>query len=288
MTAQQILDWGFYGGLFVLGACLGSFLYVIACRLPALLEHGWRAQCRQMLGDACHLPVTAVPPGLVFPFSFCPGCRTRLKFQHKLPIIGYHLTRMRCAQCQMKIPLIYPIGEWIAALGCVALGVMLGPGWLLAAAIVLFSALFTLTLIDLETQLLPDSITLPLLWAGLLFNTGSGFTPTESAIYGAALGYVGPWFIASLNERLTGRQGMGPGDFKLLAAVGAWLGWQDLILVMLLAAMGGCLAGILMAYRRGVPLRDLPLPFGPWIAIATLCTVLFGEMLITAYLNEII
>ena len=277
----------FYIGLFVAGACLGSFLNLVAWRLPAILEYGWQNQCRDFLGDACPLPELPKPPGLAYPQSHCPGCKTPLELWQNLPLIGFYLVDGRCVHCHMKIPPVYVISEWVIAFGCVALGVLFGPGWLLIAAVGLFCALFTLTVIDLKCQLLPDAITIPLLWAGLLINAIGGFTSLESAVYGAALGYTGPWLVTRLHYHLTGRQGMGYGDFKLLAAIGAWLGWQTLILVLMLATFSGSIAALCIAIWRRVPLRDLPLPFGPFIAAAALFALAFGDLLINVYLSRL-
>ena len=275
----------FYAALFVLGACMGSFLHLVAERLPVMLEHGWRAQCRALLGDQGIAP-EAEPPGLIAPPSHCPACKTKLKFWQNLPLIGYHLTRGRCPVCRMKIPLSYPLSEWAVALGFCGLGALFGWGGLLAAAMVLFSALVVLTLIDLKCHLLPDIITLPLLWIGLFLNTQGTFATPESAIYGAVLGYAGPWCVMTVHHLITKRQGMGHGDFKLLAAVGAWLGWQALILVVLLASLGGCIVALGIALGRGIAVRDMPLPFGPCIAAATLVALVFGDTLIGAYLDQ--
>ena len=275
----------FYAALFIFGACMGSFLHLVAWRLPGMLEHDWRAQCRALLGDE-RIPPEDKPPGLISPPSHCPACKTKLKFWQNLPLIGYPLTRGRCPVCRMKIPLSFLLGEWATALGFVGLGVLFGWSGELAAALVLFNALVVLTLIDLKHHLLPDAITLPLLWAGLLINTQGTFTTPDSAIYGAVLGYAGPWLVMTVHHLVTRRQGMGHGDFKLLAAVGAYLGWQALILVVLLASLGGCIAAVAIALGRGIPVRDMPLPFGPCIAAATLFALVFGDALIGVYLDQ--
>jgi len=230
------------------GLLLGSFLNVVIHRLPRMLEHG-----------------DAVGFNLAWPQSHCPRCRCPLRWWHTLPLLGYMLLRGRCAHCNQPISWRYPLVEGAMALCCLLFTWQSLPPAILIGTIVLSAALLALSLIDLETGLLPDSLTLTLLWAGLLFNLQQSLTPLPHAVLGAVVGYLFPWLVYWVYRLLTGREGLGYGDMKLLAALGAWLGWMPLAQVLLLSSLTGLLAGgILMLYGRLA--RHDPMPFGPFLA----------------------
>lgn len=280
--AQHPLWW--FGLLLVFGLVVGSFLNVVILRLPRILEQQWRADCESLLAGAeAPAPAADTPAfSLAYPPSHCPRCAAPIRPWHNIPLLSYLLLRGRCASCEGPISARYPVVE--AATGAVTLatGLVLGPTVLAAGGIVLCWALIALTAIDIEHQLLPDDITLPLLWAGLLFNLGPGDVAIADAVLGAAAGYLLLWSIYWLFRLLTGKEGMGYGDFKLLAALGAWLGWQALPLVILLSSLVGAVVGMagILLLKRG---RDVPIPFGPYLAAAGWLALLWGEPLVAAW-----
>jgi leader peptidase (prepilin peptidase)/N-methyltransferase len=278
----------------VLGLLVGSFLNVVIHRLPRMLEREWQAQARDVLAD----DAPAVPPGaeapynLVVPRSACPACNTQITALQNIPLVSWLVLRGRCAQCRAPISVRYPLVELLTGVLSAAVAWKFGFGWPAAGALAVSWALVALAGIDLDTQLLPDVITLPLLWAGLLASlawspmVGSAslpVPPTES-ILGAALGYLSLWSIYHLFRLVTGKEGMGHGDFKLLAALGAWLGWHMLLPIVLGSAGVGALVGIglIVAGRRG---RNVPLPFGPFLAAAGWVVMMWGNEWVAAYLH---
>ncbi|WP_251978992.1 prepilin peptidase [Salinicola avicenniae] len=264
---------------FVLGAVLGSFLNVVIVRLPVMLMRRWRTEAQEALA----LEPDSMPTyNLATPRSHCPGCGHFIAWHDNLPVIGWLKRRGRCAACGTRISIQYPMIELIAA--TLALAIVAGHGvswaslWLLGACL----ALLALAVIDWRTQLLPDAITLPLLWAGLLYQWLFAPWQLEGAVLGAVSGYLSLWLVYWLFKFATGKEGMGYGDFKLMAALGAWLGWQALPLLLLLSAGVGALVGMtLIATRRQQ--RDQPLPFGPFIALAGWIALLVGEPLLHGY-----
>jgi len=264
----------------LLGLLVGSFLNVVALRLPPWLAHRWRAQCREYLeaGETREEP----PPGIVSPPSHCPGCGHRLRPWENVPLLSYLLLRGRCRACGMAISWRYPLVEAVTGALTAVVGWHFGVGWESVAAWVFLWFLIPLTLIDLDHQLLPDALTLPLLWAGLLWSVAGGFTDPASAILGAAGGYLVLWSVYQLFKLATGKEGMGYGDFKLLAALGAWLGWQSLPLIVLLSSLLGAVVGGLLILLRGRD-RQLPIPFGPFLAGAGWVAMLWGETLTRVY-----
>jgi len=256
----------------VLGLCVGSFLNVVVHRLPKMMEREWRAQCTELSG--------AEPPreeryNLVVPGSACPHCGKRIAALENIPLLSWLWLRGRCAGCGARISARYPIVE--LAGGVVAAYAAARYGATLAAlgAMLFCWSLVALAAIDLDTQMLPDDLTLPLLWAGLAFNTGATFAPLASAVTGAIAGYLALWSVYWAFKLITGKEGMGYGDFKLLAAIGAWLGWQMLPLVILLSSIVGAIVGVaLIAFARHG--RDKPIPFGPYLAAAGAITLLWG------------
>lgn len=268
----------------ILGLCIGSFLNVVIHRLPKMMERDWRLQCAE-LSDTPPSDADAAPFDLARPRSRCPDCGHLIRPWENLPLISYFLIlRGKCAGCGKPIPLRYPLVE--ALTGVLSAFAIWQYGATLAGlgALLMIWALVALTFIDFDTQLLPDSITLPLLWLGIAFNLAETFTPLESAVIGAMAGYLSLWSIYWLFKLLTGKEGMGYGDFKLLAALGAWLGWQMLPIIVLLSSVVGAVVGIslIVLARHG---RNVPIPFGPYLAAAGLIALFWGKTLGAAYLG---
>jgi len=274
----------------VLGLLVGSFLNVVILRLPKIMEQDWRQQCAELAAQpACGQPGTVRedaatrPLSLSHPPSTCPHCGHAIRAWENVPVLSYLLLRGRCAVCRQPISPRYPLIELATALLSLGVTLHFGVTWAALAALLFTWALIALAMIDLDTQLLPDAITLPLLWAGLIVNTGQFFVPLVDAVWGAVAGYLALWLVHHLFRLLTGKEGMGYGDFKLLAALGAWLGWQMLPLVILLSSLVGALVGIGLIVLRGHQ-RSNPIPFGPWLACAGWIAMLWGEALVRNYL----
>ncbi len=270
----------------VIGLLVGSFLNVVILRLPVMMERQWRAQCREMLdsGEQADQEEKAQPFNLLTPASHCPQCRHRLSPLENIPILSYLVLRGKCKHCAAAIPLRYPVTEALTALLSVAVAWRFGFTWECLAALALTWSLIALSIIDFDHQLLPDAITLPLLWLGLLLNVQGLFVPLEDAVIGAAAGYLSLWIIFQGFRLLTGKEGMGYGDFKLLAALGAWLGWQYLLLIVLLSSVVGAVIGVALIVARGRD-RSIPMPFGPYLAIAGWIALLWGEKITATYLT---
>ena len=264
-----------------LGLIVGSFLNVVILRLPKMMEQSWRQECSELLDQP---PPEEPHLTLCHPGSECPGCGTPIKPWQNIPVISWLALRGQCALCGMRISARYPFIELVTGLlsGLAAWQFGFGPEAL--SALVLIWVLIALTGIDMDTQLLPDSMTLPLLWLGLGINLFAVWTPLSSAVMGAMLGYGSLWSVYWVFKLVTGKEGMGYGDFKLLGALGAWFGWQAVPLIILLSSFVGAALGIgiLIARRQG---RDTPMPFGPYLAGAGLLTLFFGDTLITEYLQ---
>lgn len=263
------------------GLCLGSFLTVVIERLPKMMARQWRSEARAILElEPNHEPSLS----LALPGSHCPQCHHAIAWHDNIPLIGWLKRRGRCAHCHASISLLYPAIELTAAALAVTLihvhGMTLSSLMLTGAALTLLA----LAAIDLRTQLLPDALTLPLLWAGLAHKLLCAPEMLDSAVIGAMAGYGVLWTFAGLFRLITGREGMGHGDFKLLAALGAWLGWEMLPMTLVLAAGSGALVGILT--QALIPrLRGQPLPFGPWLAVAGWCGLVAGDTLMASYLS---
>ena len=283
----------FVAAAVVVGLLVGSFLNVVIYRLPKMMQRDWNEQAAILLEDAsledCAEGLRRandVPANfnLVVPRSACPKCGHQIHALQNVPVLSYLILRGKCANCRAPISVRYPVVE--AASGVVSgfIAWHFGFGLAALAALVFAWSLIALTMIDFDTQLLPDSITLPLLWLGLLLNIGGTFTPLSSAVIGAAAGYLALWSVYWIFKLVTGKEGMGFGDFKLLAAIGAWLGWQFLPLVILLSSMVGAVVGIslIVFFRRG---RHVPIPFGPSLAAAGLIAILWGNELNNVYLG---
>ncbi|WP_341676345.1 A24 family peptidase [Niveibacterium sp. SC-1] len=266
----------------VLGLCIGSFLNVVIHRLPKMLEQEWHAQAAELRGEPA-------PAGeaisLSKPRSRCPHCGTAIAAWQNVPLLSYVLLGGRCAHCKAKIPMRYPVVELLGGVTAAYSAWHFGFGWAAAGAMLFSWALLALTFIDLDTQLLPDRITLPLLWLGLLFNLSGQFVTLSEAVLGAIAGYLVLWSVYWLFKLTTGKEGMGYGDFKLLAAIGAWLGWTQLPFVILASSAIGAVVGILLIVfaRHG---RNVPIPFGPYLAGAGLVALFWGKALTQAYLGN--
>ncbi len=272
-----------FGGVFVFGAIIGSFLNVVILRLPPLLEHDWRCQCQELLA----LPVDAdkKPPGIVLARSKCPHCGHGIKAYENIPIVSFLFLRGRCSACKAGISWRYPLVELTTAVLFVITLWHFGATAQGLCALFLTAVLIALTGIDADTQLLPDNMTLPLVWAGILANFFALYTDLASSVLGAIFGYLILWSIYHLFRLLTGKEGMGYGDFKLLAALGAWMGWQYLPLMVLMSSVVGAVFG-LMLMGSGKLQRDKPMPFGPFIAAAGWITLIWGEKIMDHYLRS--
>jgi len=275
----------------LVGLIVGSFLNVVAYRVPIMMERAWRSQCDDLKSQAFVPPPHVTANGrfdLMWPPSACPGCGAGISPQHNVPVLGFLWLRGRCPKCGYKISPRYPVVEAAAAVLALVVAYVLGPTWQTLAALGFTWMLLALTLIDLDHKLLPDSMTLPLLWAGLIVNalpTGGAalFAPSlHSAVIGAIAGYLALWTVFQLFKLITGKEGMGYGDFKLLAAIGAWLGWQLLPLVILVSAVVGSVVGIGMIVFGGRS-SQAQIPFGPYLAAAGWIALLWGEQLVHWY-----
>ena len=271
--ALSELPWFLYLAVVLFGLCAGSFLNVVIYRLPKMMEAQWRAECAAIEGRE------APPPevfNLVHPRSRCPSCGTLITAWQNVPVVSWLVLRGRCANCKARIPVRYPAIEIAAALLAALMAWRFGYSAALACSLLFVWALLALTFIDLDTQLLPDDITLPLLWAGLIVNVFGVFTDLRSAVLGAAGGYLLLWLVYWGFRLVARKEGMGYGDFKLLAALGAWLGWQVLPFVVLVSAGAGAIVGgiALWLSKRGMETR---IPFGPYLALGGLAAMLYGR-----------
>ncbi|MDE1462803.1 prepilin peptidase [Spartinivicinus poritis] len=267
----------------IFGLIVGSFLNVVILRLPIMMNREWNTGCCEFL----KLPPPTMEPtkfNLIFPHSHCPTCQTPVKAWQNIPIVSYILLKGKCANCKSSISIRYPIIEFVSGLLTVAAAYYYGFSLQMLAASSLFFAMIVLTMIDLDEQLLPDSITLPFLWLGLALNYFNIFTDLGSAVWGAIAGYLSLWSVYWAFKLLTKKEGMGHGDFKLLACFGAWLGWQMLPVIILLSSFVGALVGITMI-GLGLKERNSKIPFGPYLAIAGIIACLWGEALLNNYLQ---
>lgn len=250
----------------LLGLCIGSFLNVVAHRLPIMMQRAWDADLAEAQGRE---PEEFPRFNLFLPASHCPACKTPLKAWHNIPVISYLLLRGQCGHCKSRVSVRYPVVELLCGGLFLAIALLHPPGVVGLALMAFAACLLVLALIDLDTYLLPDSITLPLLWAGLLFNLFVEFVPLASAVSGAAMGYLVLWLIYQLFKLATGKEGMGYGDFKLLAATGAWLGITSLFSVVLFASVSGIVFGLIIQTIRGKKKTEA-FPFGPCLVMGAL------------------
>ena len=271
----------------ILGLLVGSFLNVVIHRLPRMMENDWRAQCEELTATTDQLQPEVAEKAkynLVVPRSACPHCGHQITAAENIPIVSYLVLTGRCRGCKTKISPRYPIVEGITGLLSALVAWHFGFGIAAISAIVLVWALIALTFIDADTQLLPDSITLPLVWLGLIVNINGTFTDLRSAVLGALFGYLALWTVYWVFKLITKKEGMGYGDFKLLAAIGAWLGWQVLPLVILLSSVVGAVVGIILIVLARLG-RNIPLPFGPYLAMAGFIALLWGQPIMQSYLQ---
>ena len=265
----------------LVGLFVGSFLNVVIHRLPRMMERDWHAQAAELRGEQAPANERF---NLATPRSRCPHCGHQITMLENIPIVSYVVLRGRCAHCGAGISRRYPIVEALSALLSAYAAWHFGFGASALGALLFVWVMVALTFIDLDTQLLPDDITLPLLWLGLAFNLGTTFAELPDAVIGAMAGYLALWAVFWLFKLATGKEGMGYGDFKLLAAIGAWLGWQMLPLTILLSSLVGAVVGILLIVvaRHG---RNVPIPFGPYLAAAGLIALFWGERITERYLG---
>jgi len=268
----------------VLGLALGSFLNVVILRLPVMLDRLWRRQCAELAGAAATSVRDEEPYNLVSPGSRCPHCGHRIGALENIPVLSFLWLRGKCAACGGPISWRYPAVELLTAVLSFAVAWRFGAGFALPAALILTWALIALAFIDYDHQILPDDITLPLLWAGLLVNIGGTFATLPSAVLGAAIGYGSLWLVYHAFRLATGKEGMGFGDFKLFAALGAWLGWQQLPLIILFSSFFGALIGLAFILLFGRD-RRLPIPFGPFLCVAGWVALMWGTDLTRYYLQ---
>ncbi len=276
-------DWLLLTCLVSLGLVVGSFLNVVIYRLPLMMESRWRKDCCELL-EVEQETLSDAPLSLSAPNSHCPHCKAAIKPWQNIPILSYLLLGGKCGNCSAPISIRYPLIEFATALLTVALFSQYDASLALLGAMIFTWSLVALTMIDIDHQLLPDDITLPLMWLGIAFSLAGTTISLQDSILGAMLGYLSLWSVYWLFKLATGKEGMGYGDFKLLAAMGAWLGWQSIPMLILLSSLVGAVCGIalMIATRRG---KDIPIPFGPYLAMAGWITLMWGDHLIAYYLG---
>jgi leader peptidase (prepilin peptidase)/N-methyltransferase len=270
--------------LFV-GLCVGSFLNVVIYRLPKMMEREWRAECASLAGQ----PIPQEPPlSLVGPRSHCPSCGHGITWFENIPLLSWAVLRGKCSKCSTRISARYPLVELLAGIGAAYSAWRFGPTATAIGATLFIWFTLALAFIDQETGLLPDDLTLPLLWVGLLVNLSGGFVPLREAVIGAVAGYLSLWLVYWAFKLLTGKEGMGYGDFKMNAAVGAFLGWKMLPLVILLSSFVGLIFGALQMFAaRGKWDAGFKFHFGPYIAIAALVALFWGQPIVRWWLDRV-
>lgn len=277
------LPWLYFSLVFLFSLMIGSFLNVVIHRLPIMLEREWQAEYLGYFNPEAQ-PQQEERYNLMVPRSACPHCGHTITAMENIPLLSWLWLKGRCRECQAPISARYPLVELLTALLSLVVAATYPPGWGLLAALLLTWVLVALTFIDLDKMLLPDQLTLPLLWGGLLFNLTGGFAPLADAVIGAMAGYLVLWSLYWAFKLLTGKEGMGYGDFKLLAALGAWLGWQALPIVLLLSSLVGAFIGIGLILLRNHH-QNKPIPFGPYLAIAGWIALLWGDTITRWYLT---
>ncbi len=283
--ALQQNDWLFFTTVILLGLVVGSFLNVVIYRLPIMLEKEWTADCTEFLKlKKQDQEEAAAAFTLATPASTCPECGHKIRFWENIPVLSYIILGGKCSNCKTPISVQYPIIELLTAILSVLIAYKFGVSWMTLLGMIFAWSLIALTVIDLHKQLLPDNITLPLLWLGILANSFEVYTDLESAVFGAIAGYLVLWIVYQTFKLLTGKEGMGFGDFKLLAALGAWMGWQMLPQIILLSSLVGAIIGIAMMIivRHD---RNIPIPFGPYLAIAGMIAFIWGDYINRAWLQ---
>lgn len=274
----------------IFSLAIGSFLNVVIHRLPVMMQTAWRQQCTEFLADESGATDTATKEqekekyNLLVPRSACPKCGHQITALENIPVLSYLWLKGRCAGCQTPISKRYPVIEIMTALLSVIVAWQFGFSWQCLAALCLTWALIALSVIDFDHKLLPDDITLSFLWIGILLNLFGLFTDTTSSIIGAIAGYLSLWSVYWAFKLLTGKEGMGYGDFKLLAMLGAWMGWQSLPGIVLLSSFVGAIIGIALIVFRGRD-KNIPIPFGPYLAIAGWIYLLWGDQITQLYFS---
>jgi leader peptidase (prepilin peptidase)/N-methyltransferase len=276
----------FLTGVFIFWLLIGSFLNVVILRLPARLEHDWRCQCKELLEiESQDDEPSKKPLSIMWSRSQCPKCGHLIKSYENIPLLSFLFLKGSCAACKAPISKRYPIVEATTAILFLLVAMHFGPTIQSVAAIGLTAILIALTGIDIDHQLLPDDLTLFLLWSGLFASLFNVFTDPVSSIIGAVAGYLSLWLVYHLFRLVTGKEGMGYGDFKLLAALGAWIGWQMLPLIILLSSLVGAVIGLIMIGLRRHK-SSQPMPFGPFIALAGWVALMWGDQIIDTYLRS--
>ena len=289
VTLFELSPFYFYGSVAVLSLLIGSFLNVVIFRLPKMLEYNWYHECLEFLGDdAKKLPKKElVQMSLSKPNSTCPYCGHQIKWYENIPVISWLALKGQCSACQNKISARYPIIEFTTAVLSVVVAIHYGVTWTTVVVLLLTWSLIALTMIDYDHMLLPDQITLPLVWLGLLININGLIVPLEQSVIGAVVGYMSLYCVFWLFKLLTGKEGMGYGDFKLLAVFGAWMGWTLLPILILMASVVGAIVGLSLMVFKGHQ-REQAIPFGPYLAIAGWITLLWGQQIWQWYLGLIV
>lgn len=286
IAAEPVLQ---YSLIAILGLLIGSFLNVVILRFPIMLYRNWKQECEGMAEELPAPPAVkdlSKPYNLVTPASHCPGCGSPVRAWQNIPVISYLFLRGKCGSCKTRISPRYPVVELVTAAMSAVLVLKFGWGWPLAAMLIFTWLLIAMSVIDIDHQILPDGMTLGLLWLGLLINSQGLFTDLESAVFGAALGYGVLWSFFWIFKLLTGKDGMGYGDFKLLAALGAWLGFQQLLTIIILSSVVGAVVGVIGIAILGRD-RQLPIPFGPYLAAAGWIAALWGDDITRWYFSTI-
>lgn len=269
--------------IFVTGLMVGSFLNVVIYRLPVMMQRGWKKECLEYL-EQKQPEDDNEPFNLTLPLSRCPGCNTAVKPYQNIPVISYLFLKGKCAKCKTHISLRYPLIESFTGIISAVVAWHFGYSLEMLFALLLTWSLIALSFIDIDHQLLPDSINFPLLWFGLFLSLFSIYTDPSSSIIGALAGYLSLWTVYQGFKIVTGKEGMGYGDFKLLAVFGAWLGWQYLPLIILLSSLVGAIIGISMVIFVKKD-KNIPIPFGPYLAVAGWIALLWGDKINALYLN---
>ncbi len=278
----ETYNWLFLSVIIIISLSVGSFLNVVIYRLPIMLENEWRSECKEYLELEADDKTDTF--NLSKPNSSCPKCNHKIRAWENIPVISYLVLRGKCSSCGTHISAQYPTIEIATAFFSTLIAVKFGISLETLFGLILTWSLITLTMIDAKTQLLPDNITLPLLWLGILVNSSSIYTDLSSSVFGAVAGYLILWSVYKLFKLLTGKEGMGYGDFKLLAALGAWMGWQMLPQIILLSSLVGTIIGISMIVIDKQK-KGIPIPFGPYLAIAGWIAFVWGDEINQSWLN---
>jgi len=284
----QQSSFAFYIFIGILSLMIGSFLNVVVYRLPKMMHNGWYLECREFLADELNnIPAKEIEHlSLSKPDSTCPKCDHKIRFYENIPVISWLFLQGKCSQCKSNISIRYPLVESATAILSVVVAMKFGVSVETLLLLILTWGLICLTLIDFDHMLLPDQIVMPLLWLGLLVNINNTFVALDDAIIGAAVGYMSLFSVFWLFKLLTGKEGMGHGDFKLFALFGAWVGWQLLPMLILMASVVGAVVGISLMLFKGHQ-REQAIPFGPYLAIAGWITILWGESIWSWYLMQL-